>query len=380
MSTPATTPLGTPPIRLKCGLEMPHVGFGTWRMGETPSEEAAEIAALRRALERGFVHFDTAEMYGEGGAEEVLGRAIADVPRESLFLTSKVYPWHARADQVVEACERSLGRLGVDHLDLYLLHWPGQTPVEDTLEGARRLKEAGKIRAFGVSNFDVHEVGDLARRGLLDGIEVNQLMHNPARRGIEVDLLPLLEELGIACMAYTPIEPEAMEANPAFREIAEAEGLSPAALALAWHVTLGRTCPIPKSATPAHVDALAEAAARRRSGRFGVRPIWDVMARAHHPLRALVPLILAFALLLSGCGEVNDMLDAGAGKDKKKAAAAETEAASGGGSARAKLDAYYNRESRTVEHDPKDPIVSCNIRGKRQYMRRSDCALRGGHE
>ena len=257
MAAPA--PLGTPPFRLPGGVGMPRIGIGTWRMGEEAADEATEIAALRRALDRGFTHLDTAEMYGEGGAETVLGKAIAGEDRARLFITSKFYPWHATADAMEAACQRSLRRLGTDWLDLYLLHWPGGTPMEETLEGAARLKARGVIRAFGVSNVDASDMKALARRGLLEGIEVNQVMHNPARRGIEVDLLPLLEEHGIACMAYTPIEPRTMAGNAAFREIAGAEGLSPAGLAL------GRACPIPKAATLAHVDELADAAARRLS-------------------------------------------------------------------------------------------------------------------
>lgn len=261
MSDPS--PFGAPVFALRSGGAMPGIGFGTWRIGESPGEAERENAALRRALDRGFTHFDTAEMYGEGGSEEILGTAIAGVPRERLFLTSKFYPHHARADQMVAACDRSLRRLGVEWLDLYLLHWPGGTPFEETLEGARRLREAGKIRAFGVSNFDADGMAHLFAAGLSEAIEVNQILHNPSRRGVEFDLLPLLAAHGVACMAYTPIEPHRLSRSAAFRALAEAEGLSPAQLALAWHMTRGSTCPIPKSATPEHVDALADAAAMR---------------------------------------------------------------------------------------------------------------------
>lgn len=242
---------------------MPRLGFGTWRMGETAAVAKDEIAALRHAAERGFTHFDTAEMYGEGGAERLLGQAIEGLDRARLFLTSKFYPHNAGKDEVVRACERSLARMGVDHLDLYLLHWPGSTPFEETLEGVERLFSAGKIATFGISNFDADEVGSLFAAGLGDRIDVNQVLYNPARRGIEFDLLPLLDRLEVVCVAYTPLEPGRMARNPAFAGIAAQVGLTPATLALAWAMTRGAACPIPKAATRAHVDALADAASLR---------------------------------------------------------------------------------------------------------------------
>lgn len=259
-----------PSVTLRCGRHMPRLGFGTWRMGESPRTADAEVAALRHALACGFTHLDTAEMYGEGGAETLVGRAIAGEDRSRLFLTSKFYPHHAAADQVVAACERSLARLGTDSLDLYLLHWPGSTPFEETLEGVERLLSAGKIASFGISNFDANEVASLFDSGLGDRIDCNQVLYNPARRGIEFDLLPLLERLGVACVAYTPIEPRRLAANAGFARIAADCGLAPATLALAWHMTRGRACPIPKAATLDHIDALADAA--------GIRLPEDVMA------------------------------------------------------------------------------------------------------
>ena len=250
----------TGPSVLKSGVELPSPGFGTWRMGEAPGKRAEEIAALRRAVELGFRHFDTAEMYGEGEAERVMAEAFSGLARDRLFLVSKVYPWNAGADDMVAACEASLDRLGTDHLDLYLLHWPGSVPFEETLEGAQRLKESGKIRAFGVSNFDTRGLGRLIDRGLADGIEVNQVMFNPARRGIEFDLLPLMQEHGIACVAYTPLEPGALSRNAGFRAVADAAGMSTAQLAMAWHLTRGLAVPIPKAGRVPHVEALAEAA------------------------------------------------------------------------------------------------------------------------
>ncbi|MEM6944075.1 MAG: aldo/keto reductase [Pseudomonadota bacterium] len=259
----ATPSALTRTVALRSGAEMPAIGFGTWRMGEDRGEAVGEQAALARALERGFLHFDTAEMYGEGGAETVLGAALRGVERERMFLTSKFYPWHAGAGDMVACCEASLRRLGTDYLDLYLLHWPGSVPMEETLEGAERLRARGLIRAFGVSNFDAGEMQSLAAAGLDNAIEANQVLYNPSRRGIEFDLLPWLEERGIVCIAYTPIEPQRLSANAAFRSVAEDAGLGVAELALAWHMTQARACPIPKAATLAHVDALADAAERR---------------------------------------------------------------------------------------------------------------------
>ena len=194
-------------IRLKSGLEMPVFGYGTWKMGEIAADEAEEIATIHQALERGVRHFDTAEMYGDGSTELLLGRALSGADRSSLFLTSKFYPFNASKQAMINSCENSLDRMGTDYIDLYLLHWPGQTAFEETLEGAHYLLEQGKIRAFGVSNFDFHNLGDLIDGGLSNLIDVNQVMYNPARRGIEFDLLPLMQLHTISCVAYTPIEP-----------------------------------------------------------------------------------------------------------------------------------------------------------------------------
>ncbi|MEM7056401.1 MAG: aldo/keto reductase [Pseudomonadota bacterium] len=244
---------------LRSGLEMPCPGFGTWQMGENSRDRDAEVRALRHAFDTGFRHFDTAEMYAEGGAEEVLAEALSTKDRDSVFITSKFYPHHARADQMVRACERSLDRLQMEVIDLYLLHWPGSTPFEETLSGVRALLDHGKIRAFGVSNFDMRLMRQTIDAGMADLIDVNQVMYNPARRGIEFDLLPLLHQHRIPCVAYTPIEPWQIEGNADFAALAAEAGLSPVQLAMAWHCTRQVACPIPKSATPAHIDALATA-------------------------------------------------------------------------------------------------------------------------
>ena len=257
--------IATLPLRGPNTVQMPPVGVGTWRMGEDPAQASAEVAALHRALDLGFTHFDTAEMYGEGGAEEVLGRAIAGHDREGLFLCSKVYPWNAGRRDMVAACEASLARLGTDRIDLYLLHWPGGVPFAETLEAAGQLLDEGKIAAFGVSNFDTEGLQGLIDAGQADLIAVNQVMHNIPNRGPEHDLFPLMKRHDIAAVAYCPLEIAPTRRIDGIEEIAETEGLSVAQLALAWHMTRGLAVPIPKSSTPAHVEELWTAANHRLS-------------------------------------------------------------------------------------------------------------------
>ena len=251
------TPLAT--ITLRSGIDMPALGFGTWHLGESRWAWQSEAAALLHAVDVGFTQFDTAEMYGDGAAEELLGEVLQQRQRDKLFLTSKVYPWKADGERMVAACEDSLKRLQTDYLDLYLLHWPGGVPFEKTLAGAETLLAAGKIRAFGVSNFDTSELRSLNAAGLIDRIDVNQVMYNPARRGIEFDLLPDLQAHGIACVAYTPLEPHRLSRSSAFTAIASEAGLSPPQLALAWQMTRGTAVPIPKASRNEHVDALLAA-------------------------------------------------------------------------------------------------------------------------
>ena len=247
-------------VTLKSGLALPPIGFGTWRLGEDSARSEDEIAALRRAVELGFMHIDTAEMYGDGATERLVGQAISGMQRDALILTSKVYPWNAGRTDMIAACEGSLKRLGTDYLDLYLLHWPGSVPIAETLAGAEALLAAGKIRAFGVSNFDSDDLARVLAVGSGVAIEINQVMYNPARRGIEWDLLPLMQREGIVCVAYTPIEPGRVARNPGFAQLAAEAALTPAELALAWHVTRGAAIPIPKAGTVAHVESLHRAA------------------------------------------------------------------------------------------------------------------------
>lgn len=272
-------------ITLKSGLTMPRLGFGTWRLAESRSTWADEIAVLRHALDLGFRHIDTAEMYGDGDTEKLIGEALRGYDRESLFITSKFYPHHAEPVDMHRACERSLRALGTDYLDLYLLHWPGAVPIERTLHGAAELLQSGKIKTFGISNFNTAEFASVMGEELSGMIDVNQVMYNPARRGIEFDLLPLMGMHNVACVAYTPIEPRLMRANKPFAALAAEAGLSPAALALSWHMALGHALPIPKASTKAHVEALAAASTHGLSEAQRAR-----IDAAFPPPRAPVPL------------------------------------------------------------------------------------------
>lgn len=242
------------------GVTMPKIGIGTWHMGETPQAAKTEIAALRHARDLGFIHFDTAEMYAEGGAEEILGRAFAGQDRDGMFLTSKVYPWNAAKNDMITACERSLKRLQTDHIDLYLLHWPGSVAFDDTLEGARLLLDQGKIRAFGISNFDTKGLRTIIDAGPGNLVSVNQVMHNIPHRGVELDLFPLMAEHGITAVAYSPLEIGPTRALPGIADIARDEDLTVAQLVLARHMTRGLAVPIPKSSRIEHLDDLAASA------------------------------------------------------------------------------------------------------------------------
>lgn len=243
-------------LQLAGGATVPVVGQGTWHMGENPAERGNEIAALRLGIESGMTLIDTAEMYGEGGAEEVVGEAIRSC-RDEVFLVSKVYPHNASRKGVPEACERSLRRLGTDCLDLYLLHWRGQYPLAETVEAFERLKEAGKIRRWGVSNLDLDDMRELDA----PGCAVNQVLYNPQERGIEFDLLPWCQAQGIPVMAYCPLgQGGGLLGHQAMLDVARRHGAEPAQIALAWALRQPEVLVIPKSSNPAHVRVNASAA------------------------------------------------------------------------------------------------------------------------
>ena len=195
-------------LQLPSGREIPVLGQGTWRMGEKASQKQAEITALRLGMDLGMTLIDTAEMYGEGGAEKVVAEAISG-RRHEVFLVSKVYPFNASYQGVINACDRSLSRLKTDYLDLYLLHWRGSIPLVETLEGLQYLKQVGKILDYGVSNFDTDDMEEA--EALPGGKEIvtNQVLYNLMRRGIEWDLLPWCKQRQMPIMAYSPVEQRA---------------------------------------------------------------------------------------------------------------------------------------------------------------------------
>ncbi|HEX6839957.1 MAG TPA: aldo/keto reductase [Stellaceae bacterium] len=239
-------------LRLPGGDEVPVLGLGTWGMGEARSRDPDMVAALRLGLDLGMTLIDTAEMYGEGGAEEVVGKAIAG-RRDKVFLVSKVYPHNATRRGTVAACERSLKRLGTDRLDLYLLHWRGEVPLAETLEAFAVLHQAGKIRHWGVSNFGLTDMGELW--SLRGGAEcaANQVLYNLVRRGIEWDLLPWCRERRLPIMAYSPIEQGRLLRQRALSKLAARRGVTPAQVALAWLLSRAPVIVIPKAGDVSHV-------------------------------------------------------------------------------------------------------------------------------
>ena len=224
---------------------------GTWMMGERPERRADEIAALRAGVELGMTLIDTAEMYGDGAAEILIGEALGDA-RDRLFLVSKAYPQNASRTRLAGACEASLTRLGTDRLDLYLLHWRGSVPLAETVEAMEVLKSAGKIRHWGVSNLDTDDMNELVASGG-SACATNQILYNLTRRGPEHDLLPWLEGRGMPAMAYSPVEQGRLLADRALAQVAETIGATPAQVALAWAMRQDNMIVIPKAGSVAHM-------------------------------------------------------------------------------------------------------------------------------
>ena len=252
-------PRPIPRLSLPDGASMPALGLGTWRMGERSRDRGKEIAALRLGLDLGITLIDTAEMYADGGAEEVVGEAIAG-RRDEVFLVSKVYPHHASRKGVAAACERSLKRLATDRLDLYLLHWRGSVPLAETVAGFEALRASGKLRAWGVSNFDRAGMEELLALPGGRHCAANQVLYHLRCRGIEWDLLPLCRQLGIVVMAYSPFDEGRLLRNRQLASIARNYQTRPATLALAWLLGQDHVAAIPKAADVSHVrDNLAAA-------------------------------------------------------------------------------------------------------------------------
>jgi diketogulonate reductase-like aldo/keto reductase len=240
-------------LKLPSGQLIPILGMGTWQMGENALNRQSEIDALRHGLDLGLTLIDTAEMYGEGGAEEVIAHAIAS-RRAEVFLVSKVYPHNASKRGTITACERSLQRLKTDYLDLYLLHWRGSVPLVETLEALQTLQQSGKIRSYGVSNFDAEDMEEAI--GLKDGkgIATNQVLYNLMRRGIEWNLLPWCRQQGIPIMAYSPIEQGRLLNNRTLKTIAQEREVTAAQVAIAWLLHQENVIVIPKSSRIDHVE------------------------------------------------------------------------------------------------------------------------------
>ena len=230
-----------------------QLGQGTWNMGDSPMKRAAEIAALRRGLELGLSVIDTAEMYGNGRSEQLVGEAIADM-RDQTYLVSKVLPSNASTQGTVSACEASLKRLRVETLDLYLLHWPGRFPLEETAKGFDRLLDQGKIQAWGVSNFDVSGMREVRSLQAGNSCIADQVLYNPEYRGIEFDLLPWCDEHQTTVMAYSPVgQGGDLLRSTALSRVARRHDVSPAQIALAWGMRQP-VLSIPKAGTVQHVE------------------------------------------------------------------------------------------------------------------------------
>ncbi|MEN4831189.1 aldo/keto reductase [Pantoea vagans] len=243
--------------------DLPVIGQGTWYMGENPAQRAGEVAALQAGLECGLQLIDTAEMYAEGGAEEVVGQALLG-RRDKALLVSKVYPWNASEVDAIEACERSLRRLQTDYLDLYLLHWRGNIPLEETLRTMERLQQQGKIRYWGVSNFDTDDMAELWDEPGGNQCATNQVLYHLASRGIEFDLLPVCQQRGVPVMAYCPLAQagrlrDALFTDVVQNQIAQQKGISVAQLLLAWVIRQPGVIAIPKASSVIHVQENAAA-------------------------------------------------------------------------------------------------------------------------
>jgi len=240
-------------------VQLSSLGLGTWRMGEQAARRQREVSALRSALDLGWRVIDTAEMYGDGGAEEVVGAAIAaalrngSLARDDLFVVSKVYPHHASATGTLAACERSLARLGLDHLDAYLLHWRGSVALQETVDAFEALRSRGRIRHWGVSNFDLADMAELVRVRGGDRCATNQIYYSLSTRGAAFDLVPWLQRHGIATMAYSPIDRGALARNRALAKLARKLDATPAQIALAWLTSQPGVMAIPKATSEAHL-------------------------------------------------------------------------------------------------------------------------------
>jgi diketogulonate reductase-like aldo/keto reductase len=256
----ATTRIRT--VGLPSGEQIPVLGQGTWEMGESPAERDEELRSLRLGIELGLTLIDTAESYGDGASEELVAEAI-EGRRDDVFLVSKVLPTNATRHGTIEACERSLKRLKTDRLDMYLLHWRGQLPLDTTIEAMTELKQSGKIRHWGVSNFDTVDLAELVTLAGGDAVETDQVLYNLFHRGIEFELLPWCRDWGLPVMAYSPTNRGKLIESDVVVEIAKKHEAAPSQIALAWVLRHDDVCAIPKAAMHEHV--------RENAGALGIR-------------------------------------------------------------------------------------------------------------
>ena len=240
-------------VTLPSGENVPSMGLGTWHMGERIGNPKTEVDALIRGLDLGATLIDTAEMYARGGAERVVGSAIKG-RRDDVFIVSKILPHNASFDGTIRACENSLQRMEIESIDLYLLHWPGNHPLESTVSAFEQLKTDGKIKHWGVSNFDTNDMQELY--GIPDGknCQINQVLYNLSRRGIEWDLLPWCRSMGLPIMAYSPIEQGRLLENTKLQALASEIGVSAAQLSIAWSIRKNDIITIPKASNLEHVS------------------------------------------------------------------------------------------------------------------------------
>jgi diketogulonate reductase-like aldo/keto reductase len=245
---------------LPCGERVPALGQGTWNIGDDPKSRAAEIAALRRGLDLGLTLVDTAEMYGDGRSEELVGEAIAG-RRDEVFLVSKVYPHNASRQSMPRSCDASLRRLRVETIDLYLLHWPGNVPLAETMESFEALQRAGKIRHWGVSNFDTDGMQEVWGTAGGAAAQVNQVLYNLGERGIEWDLRPWLRGQGVPVMAYSPFDQGRLLRKRPLLDFAKRHGMTPAQVAIAWLLAQEDVIAIPKTGSPQRLQDNAAALA-----------------------------------------------------------------------------------------------------------------------
>ena len=274
-------------IQARDGMRMPAFGIGTWHMGESASKKAAELASLKLSLELGVRLIDTAEMYGSGGAEDIVGDAVRG-QRDRVFIVSKVMPHNASRGGTIRAAESSLKRLRTDYIDLYLLHWPGSHPLGETIEAFETLKASGKIRHYGLSNFDADAVA--AALGTKSGqkIACNQVLYNLARRGIEGRLLPWCAKNDVAVMAYSPLDQGRLTLKPGLKAVAQRHNVTPEAIAIAWTIRQPHLCTIPKATSVDHLRANIAAASLSLSAEDLAALDADYPApKGHQPLEML---------------------------------------------------------------------------------------------